>query len=324
MSRAFPLSLVLLLLTAACAGSQTTPAPTTTPATTTPATTTPATTTSGTTDSTGGWFQHLGELEVDDGETPVPYDRGDWGSGWIDADGDCRDTRQEVLVEESTTPAIMEDGGCRVAVGRWYGAYTDAWFDDPGNLDIDHFVPLANAHASGGWAWDAVTKRAYANDLDDPRHLIAVSASANRSKGKKGPEDWVPDHQPYHCEYAYIWTSIKARWKLTVTNVEHVKLTSLLATCDGTSPTPATPPVPPSTTAPTASTPTTSTTTSTTASPTGGDIPANPGNSRNCSDFADYDEAKAWFDTYFPHYGDVARLDNDGDGEPCESLPGGP
>ena len=185
----------------------------------------------------------------------------------------------------------------------------------PGDLDIDHFVPLANAHASGGWAWDAATKRAYANDLDDPRHLIAVSASANRSKGKKGPEDWVPDHQPYHCEYAYTWTSIKSRWTLTVTNVEHVKLTSLLATCDGTSPTPATPPVPPSTTVPTTSTPTTSTTTSTTTSPTGGDVPANPGNSRNCSDFADYGEAKAWFDTFFPHYGDVARLDNDGDGD---------
>ena len=33
---------------------------------------------------------------------------------------------------------------------------------------------------------------------------------------------------------------------------------------------------------------------------------------------------KAWFDTYFPYYGDVARLDGDNDGEPCESLPGGP
>jgi transposase InsO family protein len=37
-----------------------------------------------------------------------------------------------------------------------------------------------------------------------------------------------------------------------------------------------------------------------------------------------YAEAKAWFDTYYPYYGDVARLDADGDLEPCESLPGGP
>ena len=50
----------------------------------------------------------------------------------------------------------------------------------------------------------------------------------------------------------------------------------------------------------------------------------NPGNTMNCSDFSTYAEAKAWFDTYFPYYGDVARLDGDNDGEPCESLPGGP
>ncbi|MEM1333825.1 MAG: excalibur calcium-binding domain-containing protein, partial [Actinomycetota bacterium] len=52
--------------------------------------------------------------------------------------------------------------------------------------------------------------------------------------------------------------------------------------------------------------------------------PANPGDTRNCSDFSTYAEAKAWFDTYFPFYGDIANLDADGDGEPCESLPGGP
>jgi putative cell wall-binding protein len=52
--------------------------------------------------------------------------------------------------------------------------------------------------------------------------------------------------------------------------------------------------------------------------------PPNPGDTKNCSDFATYAEAKAWFDTYFPFYGDVANLDADGDGIPCESLPGAP
>ena len=53
-------------------------------------------------------------------------------------------------------------------------------------------------------------------------------------------------------------------------------------------------------------------------------VPDNPGDTKNCSDFSTYPEAKAWFDTYFPYYGDVAGLDGDNDGEPCESLPGGP
>ncbi len=52
--------------------------------------------------------------------------------------------------------------------------------------------------------------------------------------------------------------------------------------------------------------------------------PPNPGDTKNCGDFATYAEAKAWFDTYFPYYGDVAKLDNNSDGRPCESLPGGP
>lgn len=52
--------------------------------------------------------------------------------------------------------------------------------------------------------------------------------------------------------------------------------------------------------------------------------PGNPGNTRNCPDFATYAEAKQWFDTYFPYYGDVAKLDADDDGIPCETLPGAP
>ena len=45
------------------------------------------------------------------------------------------------------------------------------------------------------------------------------------------------------------------------------------------------------------------------------------------ADFATYQEAKSWFDYYYyyyPYYGDVTKLDGDGDGRPCVSLPGGP
>jgi serine/threonine protein kinase len=48
-----------------------------------------------------------------------------------------------------------------------------------------------------------------------------------------------------------------------------------------------------------------------------------PGNSKDCSDFATYEDAKEWFDTRFPDYGDIAELDRDGDGQPCESLQAG-
>ncbi|WP_245852533.1 HNH endonuclease family protein [Blastococcus aggregatus] len=48
----------------------------------------------------------------------------------------------------------------------------------------------------------------------------------------------------------------------------------------------------------------------------------NPGDTMNCSDFSTRAQAQAWFDRYFPAYGDVAGLDgNDRDGLACESLP---
>lgn len=49
--------------------------------------------------------------------------------------------------------------------------------------------------------------------------------------------------------------------------------------------------------------------------------PANPGNTKNCSDFRTRAQAQAWFDTYYPYYGDVAKLDADKDKKACEDLP---
>ncbi len=308
----------------AAAGTTTSP-PTTTIRQPAPGTTTSTTTTSTTTtaiSSNNDWDEELlNGLIVSNSSAPVSYDRDDWGSGWSDADGDCMNARHEVLKTESVDQTQVSSSGCTVTGGRWYGAFTGTWVTNPSSLDIDHFVPLANAHASGGWGWSSATKRNYYNDLSDPKHLIAVTASANRSKGSRGPESWKPTATSYWCVYAYTWATIKTRWELTVTTSELAALTSMLNTCDSEPASTWTPPAAPATTS------STTTTTTTTVPTTTKTIPANPGNTRNCSGatgFSTYAEAKAWFDTYFPYYGDVAKLDGDGDGEPCESLPGGP
>ena len=160
-----------------------------------------------------------------------PYDRGDWDH-WTDEDGDCQNTRHEVLVAESQTPVTYRDErGCRVGAGQWLGVFTAATVTDPGGLDIDHLVPLANAHRSGGWAWTAERRQQYANSLDDPDHLIAVTAGANRSKGAKGPEQWRPPNRSYWCQYATAWVRVKHAWELTVTPAEAEALQEMLATC---------------------------------------------------------------------------------------------
>jgi hypothetical protein len=70
--------------------------------------------------------------------------------------------------------------------------------------------------------------------------------------------------------------------------------------------------------------PTTTSTSTTTSSTTSTTIPTNPGDTKNCIDFATWSEAQAWFDTYYPYYGDIAKLDQDGDLIACEGLPGAP
>ncbi|SVA49957.1 uncharacterized protein METZ01_LOCUS102811, partial [marine metagenome] len=180
------------------------PITTTTPPTTTspPTTTTPPTTTVAVV--TGDWIADLlASLQVSDTTPQADYDRTDWGSGWSDDDSDCINTRHEVLVLESLLEAEMDSSECKVIGGQWFAAFTGTYVNEPGSLDIDHFVPLANAHASGGWAWSSADKRDYYNDLTDSQHLIAVTASANRSKGSKGPDEWKPPDSSYWCQYAY-------------------------------------------------------------------------------------------------------------------------
>ena len=159
------------------------------------------------------------------------YDRNDWKQ-WTDADRDCQDARNEVLIAESRTAvAYRTDRKCRVAAGEWLAPYTNTIVTDPGKLDVDHMVPLGNAHHSGAWQWSANQRERYANYLEDPQHLIAVTAGANRSKGARGPDQWKPEDRTYWCQYATDWITIKSTWELTVTQQEHTSLAQMLNTC---------------------------------------------------------------------------------------------
>ena len=109
---------------------------------------------------------------------------------------------------------------------------TGTYFEAPGDLDIDHLVPLKNVHDSGGWAWSSTKKQEYANYLRDPDHLIAVTKGANRSKRAKGPEEWRPPDEGYWCRYATDWTDVKMEWGLTMTQGETEAVIEILDTCE--------------------------------------------------------------------------------------------
>ena len=241
------------------------------------------------------------------------YDRGTWRH-WTDEDSDCQNARQEVLIAESMRDVTYEtEDQCRVDSGLWIGPYTGDNVEDPSALDVDHMVPLENAHRSGAWSWDEEQKREFANYLGYENHLIATTSRANRSKGSRGPEKWRPPLEEYWCVYAIDWVTIKNQWRLTVTEPEYLALSEMLATCDTTvllQPRQGTPPSPP---------------TPTVAPSLPKDLRYDPfGPDRNCGEFDTYDEALAFYLAAGGPESDPHKLDVNSDGEPCESLPGGP
>ncbi len=159
----------------------------------------------------------LGQLEIK-AEHTAGYDRDNWPH-WRDENGDGCHARCEVLASEQR------------ADGTWYSVFDGEATDNPSRFDVDHLVPLAEAHESGGWAWDRAMRQRYANDLSYDHSLIAVSASSNRSKGKKDPAEWLPPAESAHCFYAESWVVIKARWGLAVDEREHRTLMQVLVNC---------------------------------------------------------------------------------------------
>ena len=72
----------------------------------------------------------------------------------------------------------------------------------------------------------------YANYLEDPAHLVAISSRHNRSKGARGPEEWAPPDNGIWCDYATDWAEIKQEWGLTMTPVESEIVMDMLGTCE--------------------------------------------------------------------------------------------
>jgi hypothetical protein len=156
-------------------------------------------------------------------ERRAGYDRDDFGSGWTDADGDCRDTRDEVLASESRQPVGRD---CDVAVGLWRSYYDGLWWRDSSDVDIDH---LAEAWDSGARGWSGRARLRFANDLGDDRALVAVTDNVNQSKGDRDPAEWLPERRV--CRYTAEYLAVKVRWSLRVDRPERRALRELVGAC---------------------------------------------------------------------------------------------
>ena len=84
-------------------------------------------------------------LVAEESDGGVDYDRDAYQpGGWGDADGDGCNTREQVLIAEARS-ITQVDRHCRPIDGTWWSWYDEVELDDPGEVQIDHMVPLLEA-----------------------------------------------------------------------------------------------------------------------------------------------------------------------------------
>ncbi len=157
------------------------------------------------------------------------YDR-DLFPHWIDADGDGCNARYEVLIAEAIVPPTVS-GTCDLTGGSWLSPYDGVRIDDARGVQIDHVVALAEAWYSGAYAWTTERRTRFANDVDVPWVLNAVSPKANESKGSNDPAEWLPPLPSAICPYIESWIGTKLRWALAVDAAEKAALDKAVAQC---------------------------------------------------------------------------------------------
>lgn len=183
-------------------------------------------------DALAGASSDLDALTVAELDSGGDYDRDLFGQRWADIDRNGCDQRNDALragaVEVTTKPGTH---GCVVLEATIQDPYTGTTIDfvkGENTVDIDHVVPLSRAWQQGASSWPEERREEFANTSGN---LLAVDASANRSKGDRGPEEWMPDAG--RCGYVVQWIDVKTEFELSVSAEEKSALEDELDECEG-------------------------------------------------------------------------------------------
>ena len=157
-------------------------------------------------------LKELNELSIKEPEK-VKYDRKEWNH-WIPVGHNkCWNSREEGLSNQAKPGSLKyldknkrettdKSLACSILSGEWTDPYSGNTFNKISDLDYDHVAPLAYVAAHGGQNWSKEKKEKYAND---PEILIVTSAKENRSKGKKGPAEYMPPNKDFQKDYAKVF-----------------------------------------------------------------------------------------------------------------------
>lgn len=185
-----------------------------------------------------GALKALNSLRIEEHED-IEYNRRDY-KHWNTYPGrSCWTVRKEILRRESISDDLVlldskknvvndTDTACIIENGKWIDPYSNSIINESSKVDIDHVIPLSYAAKHGGDAWPAERKQEYANDV---RFLLATSAKENRSKGDKGPSDYMPPYKDYHCAYAKTWVAASLEYDISMTQKDYNTLKRTLTGC---------------------------------------------------------------------------------------------
>lgn len=137
--------------------------------------------------------------------------------GWADSDGDCQNTRHELLQSLSTGIVTLAANNCTVTRGKWIDPYTGQTFTLAKDVEVDHLVPLKWAWDRGAHSWMEGKRIEFAND---PANLFVVAARVNQSKAAKGPNEWLPPSSSFKCQYMLRFLRVVQKFDLQVPAVE--------------------------------------------------------------------------------------------------------
>ena len=177
--------------------------------------------------------QLLAALRLAPEVDPGGYDREAFGYPAAGTDSRGCNSRARVLVRDSTTPAQVAYPGCKVLAGRWVDATTGSAYEDPGQVSIDHLVPLKEAYRSGASTWSTAQLVTFGNDVERPEALRVIGGSGNAAKGDKDPARWRPLLRSSWPAYARAWLVVKVAYALSADPAEAEALRDMLAGADG-------------------------------------------------------------------------------------------
>ena len=164
------------------------------------------------------------------------YDRSDFGQAWLDVDHNGCDTRNDILRRDLTGTAFSEGSRCKVASGQIHEPYTGAMVsfrrgaESSKEVQIDHVVALGDAWQKGAQQLTAQQRQSLAND---PLNLIAADGPANQEKGAGDAATWLPANKAFRCHYVSRQISVKAAYRLWVTQAEKDAMKRVLDSCPG-------------------------------------------------------------------------------------------